>query len=393
MASADPSESKNAVTTATTVKNEIKKETIYPAYARALAGAGAGACSAFLLHPFDTISTQLQSSKIYDTFMNNRQVPNNPKTHRLLSAPRLFLTTLSRSGLPGLYCGVLPAAIGSVASWSCYFHICERLNNFISPVFAKYISKSEELGKRDFDVAPHFISNTIAGVITAVATNPIWVLKVRLQLECLKRSSTPPNTTAAETATSTATGKHSKAYSGLISGFKSIIREEGARGLFTGLRPSIWLVANGSIQYTLYELIKFHMLARRSKSSSGRSDITSSNGLFHCVEEPTISVAETLTAAMLSKTLATVTTYPLEVARTRMQEKKLGVKRNWSVPASVLSIYKTEGVAGLYRGLGANIVRVSLSAAVVFVSYEELLKMLAKPEDEDAKHTALCTNG
>ncbi len=72
-----------------------------------------------------------------------------------------------------------------------------------------------------------------------------------------------------------------------------------------------------------------------------------------------------------SKILATLMTYPFQVTKTRMQRERLAgdveYTQTWS---SFRKIARNEGVLGFYKGLGANLLRVAPSSAVIFAIYE-----------------------
>lgn len=61
----------------------------------------------------------------------------------------------------------------------------------------------------------HLISAATAGLVTSTATNPIWVVKTRLQLQ----------------------GKN-RIYKNSLDCVMHILREEGARGLYKGMSAS-----------------------------------------------------------------------------------------------------------------------------------------------------------
>ena len=71
------------------------------------------------------------------------------------------------------------------------------------------------------------------GVFTATITNPIWVIKTRLQLQTARISS-------AAGVTGASTGAHggSIPYRGTVDCLQRIIREEGPRALYRGLSAS-----------------------------------------------------------------------------------------------------------------------------------------------------------
>ena len=68
---------------------------------------------------------------------------------------------------------------------------------------------------------------------TSLITNPLWVVKTRLQLQRgLKRAK----------AGSRTWGSSNVQYKGLVDGIRRIAKEEGIRGLYRGLGPSLIMV-------------------------------------------------------------------------------------------------------------------------------------------------------
>lgn len=116
----------------------------------------------------------------------------------------------------------------------------------------------------------HLSAAAFAGIVTGTATNPIWVVKTRLQLSASANESLP-------VATRGVAG-------GSWAVIKNIAREEGIRGFYKGLSASYLGVTEGTIQWTLYERLKH--LTRNSEGKGGLQEwlgMLGSAGTAKCV--------------------------------------------------------------------------------------------------------------
>lgn len=144
-------------------------------------------------------------------------------------------------------------------------------------------------------------------------TNPFWVVKTRM---CTTTRYTPD------------------AYTGLWDGLKRLAREEGIRGLYRGMVPAIFGVSHGAIQFMAYEEMK-----------KWRNDIRKEDGVSPKEEQDAkLNNTEYLVMAASSKVLATVTTYPYQVLRSRLQ-----VPRFDNTHATIYS-YKSFFVGSINKG-------------------------------------------
>ena len=89
--------------------------------------------------------------------------------------------------------------------------------------------------------------------------------------------------------------------------------------------------------------------------------------------------------------VASTTTYPLQVVKTRLQQRSQVVelsettgevivtKREYSgVLTCMRKILRNEGIGGFFKGCVTNAVQVAPSAAITFVTYELVLDMLVE---------------
>lgn len=84
------------------------------------------------------------------------------------------------------------------------------------------------------------------------------------------------------------------------------------------------------------------------------------------LEEAPIFVC--LSCGTVSSTFGQIASYPLALVRTRMQSES-GHHRSAMVDM-FRTIYKNEGVRGLYRGITANIMKVAPAVSISYVVYE-----------------------
>jgi solute carrier family 25, member 33/36 len=131
----------------------------------------------------------------------------------------------------------------------------------------------------------HLFAAAIAGIVTGSATNPIWVVKTRLQLSASDRSL--PSAAAPTPSTGSLFG-------GSVSTIRQIAREEGIRGFYKGLSASYLGVTESTIQWVLYERLK-----RLTASTQGAGGLQEWAGM--------------LGSAGTAKCVASLITYPHEV--------------------------------------------------------------------------------
>ena len=179
----------------------------------------------------------------------------------------------------------------------------------------------------------HLLAAASAGIATATATNPIWLIKTRMQLQ----------------------QSHDRIYANSWDCLKKVIRAEGARGLYKGLSASYLGVAEGTIQWVLYEKLKGYLKARDPNNQFWLNYFMAAAG---------------------SKLFAATLTYPHEVLRTRLREQSASapgqaIKYRGLVQAAKL-IVKEEGAVALYGGMTAHMMRVVPNSAIMFFCYEFL---------------------
>jgi len=302
------------------------------------AAGSAAAVSTFAVQPLDVLKTRLQV---------NHCPHLNPGIRIGIfgSLNGIFKT----EGMRGLYRGVFPTLLSVVPSISIYFTMYNEFKQlFGCPT-----------GSPTRDVVRQSIAAGLASCCTSAITNPLWLVKTRLQVQHIDyfaRNYTP--------------GKdqpHSKAkYRGTVHTFKSVVREEGFLGLYRGLGASLLASSQAMIQFPLYEMLKKVMIGDNKDN----------------IRYATMSY---LASSAIAASLSCMVTYPAEVIRARLQTEGMlppSQRQPNSANSSIMSSFRTlwaqEGIRGFYRGLGTNLLRLTPSHAISFTAYEFILRFLSE---------------
>ncbi|CAI9276032.1 hypothetical protein Lser_V15G11782 [Lactuca serriola] len=289
----------------------------------AVSGASAGAIAATFVCPLDVIKTRLQVHGL-------PKVPPGQKGGVIVTS---LQNIIRKDGLRGIYRGLSPTLAALLPNWAVYFAVYGHLKELLLH------SHADSNGHLSFGA--NMLAASGAGAATSIATNPLWVVKTRLQTQGMRVGVVP--------------------YTGILSALRRIIQEEGFRGWYSGLLPSLAGISHVAIQFPAYEKFKCYLAQR---------DNTTTNKL---------SPGKVAVASSMSKVLASLMTYPHEVIRSRLQEQ--GQVRNSGthykgVVDCVKKVFHKEGVAGFYRGCATNLLRTTPSAVITFTSYEMISRFL-----------------
>ncbi|KAF9236083.1 mitochondrial carrier protein RIM2 [Melanogaster broomeanus] len=285
-----------------------------------VAGGLGGMCGAIVTSPFDVVKTRLQSKKHASVGMLGGGVATLPQRSGGLLWNFVetghILRDIYRDESPrALFRGLGPTLIGVIPARS--------INFFTYGNGKQIIANNFNHGQENSSV--HLGAAAIAGVATGTATNPIWVVKTRLQLLTSERrhasslASVASNTTKAPV---------------------QIFREEGIRGFYKGLSASYLGVTEGTIQWVLYEHLK-----RLSSDTQGRGGL--------------VEWASMLGSAGTAKL---------------RQPSVNGVVKYSGLLQTLRTVIAEEGARSLYGGLSAHLMRVVPNAAVMYSIYEGVLR-------------------
>lgn len=270
-------------------------------------------------------------------------------THPFINSSRSVLRDVWRNEGPtrlaALYRGLSVNLIGNSAGWALYFLWYDQAKRAI----IKYRGYSNP---QDLTVADYLGAATASGMLSAVITNPIWVVKTRML-----------STSATEVG----------AYPGLYSGVKSILQTEGIRGCFHGLTPTLIGVSHGSLYFLAYEKLNAWRRARNVANGRGSQ----------------LSNTDTIINTTLSKFFAGTITYPHQVLRARMQSSpnsRYNAQPHTGLVDLIKTVWRNEGALGFYKGMFPNLLRVVPSSCITFLVYENVkwsLPLLWSTHDDE----------
>ncbi|KAI0120188.1 mitochondrial folate carrier protein [Nemania sp. FL0031] len=299
-----------------------------PAFVETIAGLTAGSVATLVVHPLDIVKTRMQ-------------------IHRSHAATSSTLTTISvlRSltrtphPLAALYRGLTPNLLGNASSWASFFFFKARAENAMLAIK----SRSPSDNRATLMPQDYFIASGLAGMLTQVITNPIWVLKTRML-----------------SSDRGAVG----AYPSMWAGAMQLLRTEGWRGFYRGLGIGLFGVSHGAVQFAVYDPLKQMYIKNRQQNTIGGASRPDHHG------QPAMSIEATLMISSLSKLVAGAVTYPYQVLRSRLQNYDAEERFGRGIRGVVKRTWREEGWRGFYRGIIPGVVRVMPATWVTFLVYE-----------------------
>ncbi|OJJ43482.1 hypothetical protein ASPZODRAFT_74525 [Penicilliopsis zonata CBS 506.65] len=323
-------------------------------FAHFVAGAIGGMTAATLTSPLDVLKTRLQSD-FYQAQLRTLRAshPLPASSSPLLSLPRSALMHFQETiqilrsihvheGWRALFKGLGPNLVGVVPARAINFYVYGNGKRILGEHFNYYDTKETPVGV-------HLTAAAVAGIATGTATNPIWLVKTRLQLD-----------------KSNAAHGQGRQYRNSWDCVKQTVRHEGIRGLYKGLSASYLGVTESTLQWVMYEQMKMALARREAARLADRTHVAS-------VWDDIELWGGRVCSAGLAKLVAASITYPHEVVRTRLRQAptvSIGdgmVQMKYTgLVQCFRTVWKEEGMVGLYGGLTPHLLRVVPSAAIMF---------------------------
>ncbi|KAJ1726770.1 hypothetical protein LPJ61_004973 [Coemansia biformis] len=293
--------------------------------AHALAGAGGGIISMAVTYPLITVGTRLQVQR------------NSNDAAAYSGNMDALRKILEQEGVAGLFSGLESALFGAAVTNGVYYYFFEA----VKALFEKASKRSS------MNTVESMVSGAVAGAMTCIITNPIWVVNTRLTVKQKRQKAIADAGDGAVAEEGQTT----------LQAFAEIIREDGVLSLWQGLIPALILVINPIIQYTAFEQLKNRVERFRKLGS-----------------------LDFFVLGAISKLCATSITYPYILVKSRMQLKqsKNESERYASLADGLRKVIAQEGIAGLYKGIESKLLQSVLTASFLFMSKEALFSYAVK---------------
>lgn len=307
-------------------------------------GGLAGAFGEGMMYPVDTLKTRVQSQAIITGCKGQKNVL------------QMVRSIWAVDGLNGFYRGVTPGVVGSLATAATYFGVIESTKKWI-----------EEVNPNLSGHWSHFIAGAIGDTLGSIVYVPCEVIKQRMQVQGTGKSWSSV-VLKGDIAQKTGSQMYGY-YTGMLQAGHSIWMQEGLKGLFAGYWPTIVRdVPFAGLMVTFYEALK-DMTKYGKQTFLPDSDMQTNNSF------------EGLVLGGLSGGFSAYLTTPLDVIKTRLQVQGSTIRYDGWLDA-FRSIWRTEGLNGMFKGSVPRILWYVPASALTFMAVELLRDQFNEKSDE-----------
>jgi solute carrier family 25 aspartate/glutamate transporter 12/13 len=281
-------------------------------------GAIAGGIGAFAVFPIDLVKTRMQNQRAVD-----------PSKRLYKNSFDCFAKVIRNEGVLGLYRGLLPQLMGVAPEKAIKLTVNDMLRKWF---------KDPERGQIYFPL--EVLAGCGAGASQVIFTNPIEIVKIRLQVmgESIRLDpSFKPKSTI------------------------TIVKELGLSGLYKGAGACLLRdIPFSGIYFPVYAGTKKWLADENGKNTP----------------------MQLLGAGALAGVPAAALVTPADVIKTRLQvEARKGEATYSGIRDCAIKVYQAEGFRAFWKGAPARVFRSSPQFGITLLSYEMLQRYLA-PEIE-----------
>ena len=366
-----------------------------PPTAHAIAGAVGGAFATWLFYPLELLRVEMQKNPQPSQDDGNNKSNAPPETNlecfiRLYKKQALYrgasamVTTMLISSYITFF--ALESIRRSMASLKQggrqqsnrqhHTQQIHRLQNHLK--FLNYILPKSKMGSS-------LLASTLTGILNVFLTTPLWNGTRRI-MESDPQPSQPILACRSinEKQQNMPVQQLLRPEPNLWEMMHQIANNDGILQLWHGTISSLLLVSNPAIQYFLYEQIRVWVLGVKNRRGSG-------GGGEDRMPSLQLTAMEAFVFGALSKTVATVLTYPLQLGQVLIRLRKNEVKdmeehaetSNTTIEEyngmtdCLYRQFSRGGFSSLFQGMSSKLVQTVGQASFIFVTYEQMLALVA----------------
>lgn len=338
--------------------------------------------AAVLLYPLDVAKTRRQADvadKEEDSAKAVTTVAPAKKSYNMWLACWLIYR---REGVGGLFAGLSSKVVHTLASNFAYFYWYSFLKQSVERRSGAAISTGMNL----------FVAS-LAGALNMSMTLPLEMINTRAQIqpsdsESSSESEEEKSEQSASSAVKNAAKNGGVRHQTMWEIAREIYAEDGLLSFWKGFIPSLVLVSNPSINFTIFDKLKLRL--QQSKMAASNATRLAS-----------LTAWEAFVLAAVAKAVATIVTYPVIRAKVLMQaQKKQLASQSAAAPAvethpthphhphhhhhpsemgtsmvQVLQrIGELEGPTGYFKGCSAQLFNTVLKSALLLMTKEQITK-------------------
>lgn len=156
-------------------------------------------------------------------------------------------------------------------------------------------------------------------------------------------------------------------YKGLLHGIREIVHEQGLRGTYQGVWPTVLKQgSNQAIRFFVFHSLKDWYCGKDSQSKDN-------------INKALVPVFGAIAGA-----ISVLCNTPFDVVKTRMQGLEASRYKNMS--DCIAKIYRNEGSLAFYKGITPRLAKVTLEVAIAFTMYQVFLDLFFKSSHKNSNH-------
>lgn len=374
-----------------------------PAAAHAVAGAVGGAFATWMFYPLELIRVEVQKKGNTTTSPNsesdectgqkdgNTAKESQQKMPRSESDLECFIRLYKQQAL---YRGASSMVTTMLISSFITFYALEVTRKSLSMLQKgnhqqkqRHVRQMQSLQKHikflecilpQSKMGMSLLSSTLTGIINVFLTTPLWNGTRRIMESDVHVAQGSPKRPLREPS--------------LWEMMNHIAKDEGVLQLWHGTWSSLLLVSNPAIQYFLYEQIRVWVLGIKNDRYHRRQLAHGSRDDGHKILQ--LTAMEAFAFGAFAKTIATIVTYPLQLAQVLIRLRKNEVKNAGAssngqddqqplkeyggIFECLYQQYTRGGFTSLFQGMNSKMLQTVGQAAFTFLTYEQTLKLVGK---------------